>query len=209
MSTISERLKEAMEIRQLRQADLAEKTKIGKSSISTYISGAYDPKQKNIYLLAKALDVNEAWLMGYDVPMERKPAPGSKQAFLSYLESLGYYLYKDDPEHKPSMGSDSIPSCMLEYDTLNSLKFRIDSFAKMTVDAELLALKEKEIKRERLEKERAIQLLRGNNAYKGSQFEKDRETAQPELMAAHNDNENDPEQQRLMREDLDDMNKDW
>lgn len=55
----------------MKQADLVEKTKIGKSSISTYISGAYEPKQKNIYKIAKALNVNEAWLMGYDVPMER------------------------------------------------------------------------------------------------------------------------------------------
>ena len=89
MATISERIKEALEIRQLKQADLVEKTKIGKSSISTYISGAYEPKQKNIYLLAKALDVNEAWLMGYDVPMERKASPNSEQAFMAYLNSLG------------------------------------------------------------------------------------------------------------------------
>jgi len=56
----------------MRQADLVNLTGIGKSSISTYISGEYEPKQKNIYKIAKALDVSEAWLMGLDVPMERK-----------------------------------------------------------------------------------------------------------------------------------------
>ena len=71
MATIADRIKEALEIRNMKQVDLVEKTKIGKSSISTYISGAYEPKQKNIYKIAKALNVNEAWLMGYDVPMER------------------------------------------------------------------------------------------------------------------------------------------
>jgi transcriptional regulator with XRE-family HTH domain len=72
MGTTSERIKEALELRGMKQSDLVEKTGIGKSSISTYISGAYEPKQRNIYKIAKALDVNEAWLMGYDVPMGRE-----------------------------------------------------------------------------------------------------------------------------------------
>lgn len=72
METIANRIKQGLSIRNMKQADLVEKTKIGKSSISTYISGAYEPKQRNIYKIAKALNVNEAWLMGYDVPMERE-----------------------------------------------------------------------------------------------------------------------------------------
>lgn len=71
MDSISNRIRTALELRNMKQVDLVEKTGIGKSSISTYISGEYEPKQKNIYKLAKALDVNEAWLMGNDVPMER------------------------------------------------------------------------------------------------------------------------------------------
>jgi len=71
LETIAKRIKEALKIRGLKQADLVEKTGIGKSSISTYISGAYEPKQRNIYKIAKALAVNEAWLMGQDVPMSR------------------------------------------------------------------------------------------------------------------------------------------
>ena len=71
MATIAERIKEALSIRNMRQTDLVEKTGIGKSSISTYLSGAYEPKQRNIYKIAKALNVNEAWLMGADVPIDR------------------------------------------------------------------------------------------------------------------------------------------
>lgn len=71
MSTISQRIKEALALRNLKQSDLVELTGIGKSSISTYISGAYEPKQKNIYKIAQALNVDESWLMGNDVPMER------------------------------------------------------------------------------------------------------------------------------------------
>lgn len=71
MATIAERIREALSIRDMRQTDLVEKTGIGKSSISTYLSGAYEPKQRNIYKLAEALNVNEAWLMGADVPIDR------------------------------------------------------------------------------------------------------------------------------------------
>lgn len=185
MATIAQRIKEALTIRNMKQADLVEKTKIGKSSISTYLSGTYEPKQKNIYLIAKALDVNEAWLMGYDVPMERKSVPGSDQAFLTYLSSLGYNLYRDDPEHKPFMSSENISTCKLEYDTLDNLKLQIDSFTKAIVDSKLLALKEKEIQQERLDKERILRQLRGDNIFEGTQYGNDLEKINLEPLAAH------------------------
>lgn len=71
ISTIAERLRKAMENSNISQTELAKRTGIGKSSISTYLAGSYEPKQKNIYRMAQVLDVNEAWLMGYDAPMER------------------------------------------------------------------------------------------------------------------------------------------
>lgn len=71
MTTTAERLRIALEARSMKQSELALRTGIGKSSISTYLTGAYLPKQRNIYKMAHALDVNEAWLMGLDVPMER------------------------------------------------------------------------------------------------------------------------------------------
>lgn len=71
MKSIADRIVEGLSLRGLKQAELVEKTGIGKSSISTYISGEYEPKQRNIYKIALALDVNEAWLMGNDVPMDR------------------------------------------------------------------------------------------------------------------------------------------
>ena len=67
------RIKEAMHLRNKTQAELCEITGIPKSAMSQYVSGKFAPKQTRIYLLAKALNVSEAWLMGYDVPMERTP----------------------------------------------------------------------------------------------------------------------------------------
>ena len=75
MATTSERIKEAMENLGLKQADLVDRTGISKGALSSYISGRYLPKQTNIYLIAKALNVSEAWLMGADVPMKRLSPP--------------------------------------------------------------------------------------------------------------------------------------
>lgn len=36
------------------------------------MSGYAKPKQDRIYLIAKALHVDEAWLIGYDVPMVKE-----------------------------------------------------------------------------------------------------------------------------------------
>lgn len=89
MNTIANRLKQALEMRNMKQADLVNMTGIGKSSISTYLSGDYEPKQKNLYRLAKALDVNESWLMGYDVPMERQqPAQSAATSFVGTIPNL-------------------------------------------------------------------------------------------------------------------------
>lgn len=63
------RLNKIMNYRNIKPIELSEKTNIDKSKISSYMSGRYKPKQDGVYLLAKALNVSEAWLMGYDVPM--------------------------------------------------------------------------------------------------------------------------------------------
>ena len=68
-STFAKRLAEAMKIRELTQTDLHERTGINKSSISTYLKGDYKAKHDKVDLLAIALHVDPAWLMGFDVPM--------------------------------------------------------------------------------------------------------------------------------------------
>ena len=65
------RLKKAMLLNEITAADLSKKTGIKPPMISDYLSGKYKPKQDNAYILAKTLDVNEAWLMGFDADIER------------------------------------------------------------------------------------------------------------------------------------------
>ena len=67
----AERLNYAMNIRNMKPVQLSELTGITKSKISSYMSGRFKAKQDGVYLIAKALNISEAWLMGFDVPMER------------------------------------------------------------------------------------------------------------------------------------------
>lgn len=43
---------------------------IAKATMSSYMKGEFEPKQKNLHLISKSLKVNPSWLMGFDVPME-------------------------------------------------------------------------------------------------------------------------------------------
>lgn len=69
--SIAARLRQAMDAAGKKQADLVRETGLDRGSISSYLSGKYEPKQKAIYKLSQALSVSEAWLLGYDVPMAR------------------------------------------------------------------------------------------------------------------------------------------
>ena len=71
MATFSKRLRTAIDMRGISQTELAKKTGISKSSISHYLKGDWEGKQDAVYALALALNVSEAWLMGFDTKMER------------------------------------------------------------------------------------------------------------------------------------------
>lgn len=71
IDSFSNRLCKAIKIRNIKPSELSEQTGIDKSKLSSYMSGRYKAKQDGIYLLSNVLDVDPAWLMGYNVPMER------------------------------------------------------------------------------------------------------------------------------------------
>lgn len=104
--TTAQRLKQIMEARSLRQVDILKaaesyckkyNVKLGKNDLSQYVSGKVEPKQDKLTILGLTLNVSEAWLMGYDVPMEReKPTPVTEdgledpmdQQIIGYVKSL-------------------------------------------------------------------------------------------------------------------------
>ena len=76
----SERLKYIIHNRGLKQVEILEKCKpycerynvrLAKNDLSQYVSGKAKPKQDKLSILGLALEVSEAWLAGYDVPMKR------------------------------------------------------------------------------------------------------------------------------------------
>lgn len=85
-ATFAQRLREGLTLRGMKQIELATLSGISKYSISHYLKGDWEGKQDAVYELARVLDVSEAWLMGYDVPPERKTvakgAPASPPGFI-------------------------------------------------------------------------------------------------------------------------------
>ena len=107
----SVRIRKALSIRNMRQADLCEKAGISKSTLSEYLSGRYVPKQDKTFLISQALNVDPVWLMGYDVPMEKATQPESKKVpttepELSDGEKLVLQLFRQIPEDKQTEALD-------------------------------------------------------------------------------------------------------
>lgn len=94
VETCGKRIAKALTIKGMKQSELCKLAKVPKSSLSLYLSEAYEPKQDRIYDIARALNVSEAWLMGYDVPMERQVKKDSpSEAELSEGEKMWLELY--------------------------------------------------------------------------------------------------------------------
>lgn len=86
--TTSDRLKQILAERNMKQIDIIEAAKpfskkfnikLNKNDLSQYIHGKSVPGQRKLSILGMALNVNEAWLMGYDVPMEREGSESKEQ----------------------------------------------------------------------------------------------------------------------------------
>ena len=89
MNNFNERLKQAMKLKNMTQSELCEKTGIPKSAMSQYVSGAFTPKQERTYLIAKALNVNESWLLGYDdISMDREPERDHLSALMQKYDNI-------------------------------------------------------------------------------------------------------------------------
>lgn len=100
--TTGERLKELMSERGLKQRDIIENAKpfckkydvnITKVDLSHYIANRSEPRQDKLYILAKALNVSEAWLMGFDAPRERREDSRPKIDITDFIQHDGVLIY--------------------------------------------------------------------------------------------------------------------
>ena len=101
--TCGKRIEIALSIRNMKQCDLCKLANVPKSSLSLYLRGAYEPKQDRIYSMAQVLSVSEAWLMGYDVPMEKEQRTPVTEQTITKSEQLLLDLFRKVPENKQEM----------------------------------------------------------------------------------------------------------
>lgn len=156
------RFNQALSIKNIRPAELAEKTGLSKSTISHYMSGYTKPKSDKLFILARALDVSEQWLMGLDVSIERfdpELLKKQKESRKQYAEKWNIQFFE---------------------------KKMLESFSRLTDENKKKSISYTENLLQN-------QLLEGELT----------------LKAAHNDNAEDLEEQRLMAEDLKDMEDNW
>lgn len=69
--TFAQRLQTLIDHLGITNAELAEVAHCNRSSITRYLKGDYEAKQDFIYLVCKRYNINEAWLMGFDVHMDK------------------------------------------------------------------------------------------------------------------------------------------
>lgn len=76
--SVGTRLKEIMSARNLKQVDILNRSlplqkkysvSLQKSDLSQYVNNRTEPSNDKLFLLARTLEVSEAWLSGFDVPM--------------------------------------------------------------------------------------------------------------------------------------------
>lgn len=157
------RLNKIMSDRNLRQVDILNKTipycekynvKMNKSDISQYCSGKTEPNQEKLFVLGTALDVGEAWLMGFDVPMERNDEDQDVLRFdaeLEYawkiIEGAGYSLSFMDPPNDNTLTvmdkENNIVASMHDYALVNKYE-SLQRKESVSITAESLLFNDKE-----------------------------------------------------------------
>lgn len=118
IDTFSNRLKKALDYSNMRQVDLVEKTGLDKTLVNKYLAGLMKAKQDKLTILADALNVNEIWLMGYDVPIDRNlnslnmtPLSELQQVEIPILGKVkAGYDYLADENKIGRLYLDSVPS---------------------------------------------------------------------------------------------------
>lgn len=65
------RIREALQLRGMKQVELCEKSGVKKSALNSWIAQRWQPKADALNAMSKVLNVSEMWLAGYDVPMDR------------------------------------------------------------------------------------------------------------------------------------------
>jgi transcriptional regulator with XRE-family HTH domain len=109
MVNFANRLKEVMLMKQINVTELSNMSGINKGTISNYRNGKYEPRQNVVTKLALILNVDEAWLMGYDVPMKnvKKEEMENCLKFVATIQLCGVYTNATKTTVLPTSDKDS------------------------------------------------------------------------------------------------------
>lgn len=93
------RIEELINILNIKPVDFCRHTGINKSALSNYLNGNREPRQNQIAKMADAYNIDPAWLMGYEVPMYRNPAPEEYEKHWNTIGGGKHPLHLSDVEH--------------------------------------------------------------------------------------------------------------
>ena len=96
IDTFANRLQIALFLNNMKQSDLVKKTNIDKTLLNKYIKGVSETSNEKLALLAENLNVNEMWLLGYDVPPERELKVEPKDELERFFLENSLYLTDED-----------------------------------------------------------------------------------------------------------------
>lgn len=91
----AKRIREALSDAKLKPQELAEKSKVSKSSISQYVNGSHQPSNISSGKMAKVLGVEPMWLMGFDVPKKKVLTPEVAKDDFRFLEKFSLLEERD------------------------------------------------------------------------------------------------------------------
>lgn len=115
------------------QSELAEKIGKSVSAVKKYELGIVEVPNKTVEQIASALGVTISDLYGFGCD--------DVDAFVKYLDAIGYKLYWDDPEHTPFLFTEN-GVYSLKFGDLESIKAAASSYLKFTI-GELVKEREK------------------------------------------------------------------
>lgn len=146
IDTFQNRLKKAMNIRNMKQVELVERTGLDKTLINKYLSGVTNAKQDKLTILSEALNINEVWLMGYDIPMDKNiklDKLGNPVAEIPLLGTVkaGYnYMAQENWEGIIEVDKDIIKDGSDYF----ALKIKGDSMYPVLIEGDIVIIKKQE-----------------------------------------------------------------
>lgn len=123
-------IKQARKTKKMTHQQLATAIDKTESSIRKYENGSIEVPNSVLEQIATALDTNLSALIG----IEAGNKYDRQWNFEKSLESIGYIIFRDDPEHKPSIKTSSGEGYSLEYGDLEKFMETSEAITSYTID---------------------------------------------------------------------------